>query len=103
MKQAVIDFQKYLQFQTSKEEDEKDTQTLMSTFPKEPESQQDLNFFQDDNDSQKKKKQQQKKKSNCNSTKVKARNLLTNLSYRRYKQQDFNNVSFIIDTLSFLD
>ena len=62
MKQAVIDFQKYLQFQTSKEEDEKDTQTLMSTFPKEPESQQDLNFFQDDNDSQKKKQQQQKKK-----------------------------------------
>ena len=96
----MIYFQKYLQFQTSKEEDEKDTQTLMSTFPKEPESQQDLNFFQDDNNSQKKKK---KKKSNCNSTKVKARNLLTNLSYRRYKQQDFNNVSFIIDTLSFLD
>ena len=62
MKQAVIDFQKYLQFQTSKEEDEKDTQTLMSTFPKEPENQQDLNFFQDDNDSQKKKQQQQKKK-----------------------------------------
>ena len=62
MKQAVIDFQKYLQFQTSKEEDEKDTQTLMSTFPKEPESQQDLNFFQDDNDSQKKQQQQQQKK-----------------------------------------
>ena len=30
------------------------------------------------------------------------RNLLTNVSYRRYKQKDFDNVSFIIDILSFL-
>ena len=74
----------------------------MSTFPEEPESQQDLNFFQDDNDAPKKKKIKDTK-SNCSSTKVKARNLLTNLSYRRYKQQDFNNLSFIIDILSFLD
>ena len=29
--------------------------------------------------------------------------MLTNVSYRRYKQQDFNNPSFIIDILSFLD
>ena len=41
-------------------------------------------------------------KSNYSSTKVKARNLLTNVSYRRYQQKDFNNASFIIDILSFL-
>ena len=41
-------------------------------------------------------------KSSYSNTKVKARNLLTNVSYRRYKQQDFNNASFAIDILSFL-
>ena len=38
-------------------------------------------------------------------TKVKTRNLLTNISYRRYKQSDKRIVyknSFIIDILSFL-
>ena len=35
-------------------------------------------------------------------TKVKTRNLLTNVSYRRFKQSDFKKNSFIIDTLSFL-
>ena len=33
---------------------------------------------------------------------MKTRNLLTNLAYRRFKQSDFNNESFIIDILSFL-
>ena len=41
-------------------------------------------------------------KSSYSNTKVIARNLLTNVSYRRYKQQDFNNASFAIDILSFL-
>ena len=41
-------------------------------------------------------------KSSYSNTKVKARNLLTNVSYRRYKQQDFNNASFAIDILLFL-
>ena len=36
------------------------------------------------------------------STKVKARNLLTNVGYRRFKQTDFSNLNFIIDILSFL-
>ena len=35
-------------------------------------------------------------------TKVKTRNLLTNVSYRRFKQSDFNKTSFIVDILSFL-
>ena len=41
-------------------------------------------------------------KSNYSNTKVKARKLLTNISYRRYKQKNFNNASFITDILSFL-
>ena len=40
--------------------------------------------------------------SSYSNTKVKARNLLTNVQYRRYKQKDFNNASFAIDILSFL-
>ena len=35
-------------------------------------------------------------------TKVKTRNLLTNVSYRRFKQTDFNKNNFIIDIMSFL-
>ena len=36
------------------------------------------------------------------STKVKARNLLTNVGYRRFKESDFLNLNFILDILSFL-
>ena len=42
-----------------------------------------------------------RRKDYCN-TKVKTRNLLTNVSYRRFKQSDFDKDSFIIDILSFL-
>ena len=57
MTRTMIDFQKYSQFQSSQSKDgeEKDMQTLMSTFSGQPESQYDLNFFQDDNDVPKKK------------------------------------------------
>ena len=48
---------------------------------------------------QKKKIKQRKDYSN---TKVKTKNLLTNVSYRRFKQSDFNKDSFIVDILSFL-
>ena len=57
MTRTMMDFQKYSQFQSSQSKDgeEKDMQTLMSTFSGQPESQYDLNFFQDDNDVPKKK------------------------------------------------
>ena len=104
MMQAMIDFQKFSHFQSqSRLEQEKDMETLLSTFTEEIESQQDLDFFQDDNNVPK--KTQSKKstaKSNYSNTNVKARNLLTNVSYRRFKQKDFNNVSSIIDILSFI-
>ena len=47
-------------------------------------------------------KKEMKRKSDYSNTKVKARNLLTNVSYRRFKQSDFYKDSFIIDILSFL-
>ena len=52
MTRTMMDFQKYSQFQSSQSKDgeEKDMQTLMSTFSGQSESQYDLNFFQDDND-----------------------------------------------------
>ena len=43
-----------------------------------------------------------KRRKDYSNTKVKTRNLLTNVSYRRFKQSDFNKNSFIIDILSFL-
>ena len=48
-------------------------------------------------------KQQAKKRNTIySSTKVKARNLLTNVGYRRFKETDFLNLNFIVDLLSFL-
>ena len=49
-----------------------------------------------------KKKRKRTAKSNYSNTKVKARNLLTNVSYRRFKQKDFNNASFITDIFLFI-
>ena len=99
----MIDFEKFSQFQSQGrvDQEKKEMQALLNSFTEETGSQQDRDFFQDDNEVPKK---QLKKtvKSNYSSTKVKACNLSTNLSYRRYKQKDFNNASFIIDILSFI-
>ena len=43
-----------------------------------------------------------KRRKHYSTTKVKTRDLLTNVSYRRFKQSDFDKDSFIIDILSFL-
>ena len=61
-------------------------------------SQQDVDFFQNNNDAQTKTKITTK----YSSTKVKTRNLLTNVSYRRYKPEDVKKKNFIIDVFSFL-
>ena len=62
-------------------------------------SQPDLDFFQDDNDVQKTKTTTITKYSN---TKVKTRNLLTHVSYRRYKPEDGEKTNFVINVFSFL-
>ena len=71
-------------------------ETLLNNFAEEVGCQQELIFLQDDNVVLKKKEH---KSSN---TKVKTRNLLTNVSYRRFKQPDFKKDSFIIEILSYL-
>ena len=43
-----------------------------------------------------------KRRKDYSNTNVKTRNLLTNVSYRRFKQSDFMKNSFIIDILPFL-
>ena len=46
--------------------------------------------------------QKKKRRKDYSNTKVKTRNLLANVSYRRFKQSDLKKSSFIIDILSFL-
>ena len=62
------------------------------------ETQPDPDFFQDDNDVQTKTKTIIK----YSNTKVKIRNLLTDVSYRRYKPEDVEKTNFVIDVYSFL-
>ena len=49
-----------------------------------------------------KKKKIRTAESSYSNVNVIARHLFTNVSYRRYKEQDFNNASFVIDVVSFL-
>ena len=43
-----------------------------------------------------------RKRKDYSNAKVKIRNLLTKVSYRRFKQTDFNKKKFIVDIMSFL-
>ena len=52
-------------------------------------------FFQDDNDVE------TKTTTKYSSTKVKTRNLLMNVSYRRYKPEDVEKTNFVIDVFLF--
>ena len=70
----------------------------MKTFTEENENQQNQNSSQDNNVVPKK----VKRRSDYSNTEVKARNLLTNVAYRHFKQSDFMKDSFVIDLLSFL-
>ena len=89
-----------IQSQSRMEQEQKDMETLLSIFTENiVDDQQDQNVSQGNNVVPKTKIKQRKHYSN---TKVKARNLLTNVSYRRFKQSDLNKISFIVDMLSFL-
>ena len=59
-------------------------------------------FSQDDKDFKKKKAAKAASRQRYSTTKVKARNFLTNIAYRRYKKPDFENSNFVIDVYSFL-
>ena len=99
MAQAMLDQANFslMQSQEMLTQEQKDMETLLSTFTENIGSQQDQNFLQDDNVVPKK-----KRRKDYSNTKVKTRNLLTNVSYRRFKQSDLKKNSFIIDVLPFL-
>ena len=88
-----------IQSQSRLEQERKDMEMLLSTFTESIEDQQNQNSSQDNKVVPKK---VMKKRADYSSTKVKTRNLLSNVSYRRFKQSDFNNQSSIIDILSFM-
>ena len=91
---AILRSQSKMEVELSQET--KDLATLLKTFTEENENQQYQNSSQDNNANS------NKKRLAYSSTKVKARTLLTNVAYRRYKSTDFNKTSFIVDILSFL-
>ena len=77
-----------IQSQSRMEQEQKDMETLLSTFTESVvENQQNQSSSQDNNVVPKKQMRQRK---NYSITKVKTRNLLTNVSYRRFGQTDFN-------------
>ena len=80
-------------------QESKDLETLLKTFTEETEKQRNQNSSYNNNVVP---KTEIKRKSDYSNTKVKARNLLTNAAYRRFKQSDFLKDSFIIHLLSFL-
>ena len=91
MAQALLDQMEFtlLQSQNRTEQEQeqldqetKDLETLLKTFTEENENQQNQNSSQDNNVIPK----QVKRRSDYSNTKVKARNLLTNVTYRRFKQ-----------------
>ena len=66
-------------------------------------NQQGQDFFLDDKVVPKKTKHNnQRVKTPYSSTTMKARNFLTNISYRRISDKDFKNINFIIDMLSYI-
>ena len=97
MAQAMLDQTNFslIQSQSRLEQEQKDMETLLNTFTENiAEDQQDQNSSQDDNVVPKKKMKRRKDYSN---TKVKTRNLIKNVSYRRCKQSDFNNLERKLD------
>ena len=101
MAQAMLEQMGFflIQSQSRTEEEQKYMDTLLNTFTESVEDQQSQNSSQDKNAVPKK---ETKRKSDYSNTKVKARNVLTNVSYRRFKQSDFYKDSFLIDILSFM-
>ena len=88
-----------IQSQSRMEQEQKDMETLLNTFIENVEDQQSQNSSQDNNAVPKK---QTKRKFYYSNTKVKAKDLLTNFSYRGFQQPDFYKDSFVIDILSFM-
>ena len=96
MAQATLDFNEFslMQSQNVTEQEQKDMETLLITFTEGTESQQDQNFSQNNNDVPNKQKNKRNTNTNYSNTKFKARNLLTNVSHRRFKYFRFQYFTF---------
>ena len=80
-----------MQSQEMLTQEQKDMETLLSTFTEKIGSQEDQNFLQVDNVIPKK-----KRRKDYSHAKVKTRNLLTNIFYRRFKQSDFRKILLLL-------
>ena len=89
-------FQRQSKMEEEYGQETKDLATILQNFTAENKSQQDQNSSQDNN------VVESNQRATYSSTKVKARNLLTNVAYRRYKDSDFQKTNFVVDILSFL-
>ena len=102
MAQVMLDQANFsmIQSQSRMEQEQKDMEILLSAFTESVvENQQNQSSSQDNNVVPKKQMRQRK---DYSITKVKTRNLLTNVSYRRFEQTDFNKKNFIVDIMSFV-
>ena len=101
MAQAMLDQANFsmIQSQSRLEQEQKDMETLLRTFTENIVDDQQDQISKNDNVIPKKKV---KRRKNYSTIKVKTRNLLTNVSCRRFKQSDFHKNSLLIDILSFL-
>ena len=102
MAQAMLDQANFsmIQSQSRMEQEQKDMEILLSAFTESVvENHQNQSSSQDNNVVPKKQMRQRK---DYSITKVKTRNLLTNVSYRRFEQIDFNKKNFIVDIMSFV-
>ena len=100
--------QAYLDFETEKKEKESQMKSEELNINQAIEdllgSQLDPNIFLDDNDQIGKKveKKPAAKKRKYSTTKVKTRNILTNLSYIRINRLDFDNKLYVLDIVTFI-
>ena len=99
---STINFQNLMQIQSQQQSfmekaDKEDMRKLLSTLTEGLKSQLEPSFFQDDNNVKK-----TKATTKYSNTKEKTRNLLTNISYGRYKPEDVEKTNFVIDVFPFL-
>ena len=99
---STINFQNLMQIQSQQQSfmekaDKEDMRKLLSTLTEGLKSQLEPSFFQDDNNVKK-----TKATTKYSNTKEKTRNLLTNISYRRYKPEDVEKTNFVLNVLSFV-
>ena len=111
MTQKQVELQKLISMEQKREKEfskkeliELLTPTQTTAYPlaetmKSLEKELNLDIYLDDKDL---KKQEKKEKKKYSSTKVKARNFLTNISYNGIKNKDYENRTFVIDIFAYM-